>query len=659
MRKITLVLFAVIALYRTGFSQATVSVEAPLYDGYWSALLGPNGFTSATTSYQYNRACYLLTQSELTRLISTNSVVTDFGFDLYRPGNANVVGNFTLYLENTSDVTYNKGTTFSSIITGMTTHYSSALTLTGSAAAANSQTGAVTMALANTFTYTGGGIYVAWEWQASALTSTNYFRYLGTYDGVTTGATEQAASGAGMPAVLTTTVARPTMRFKAANTATNEISVEEMFSPGAVSKLAGSPEVSAIIRNNGVNTVNNVPVTLTVTGANPYTTTSTITSLPAGATVNVNFTGYTPTANGTSTLIVTAAADQYTLNNLAGLTQSASCSDYANHWILPASTFTDGSYGYGSPNALVTPYQAANTTSLTEIKFVPSSGTVSICGVLLDGSGNLVATTNTLTGATPNLYTNNMKFTPPVELTANTPYFYGVAQLAGGFVFATQEVLATTNLNLYFQAPVTGGSIGNPQNQMGYVAMQAVTMGTNMAISASASQSLFCKGDASTLTLNALGSLTTYTWSRNGVGGGVISTSSPSANVTPTIAASVPSGTGTITYSVMGTDGATGCRSNGVTITVTVSACTAIADNNSNGYNVNVYPNPALNGISTISGLVGTNEITIYNMVGQTVKTLKTADQTVELDLSGLNSGNYIIKITGDDKQTRMVKILK
>lgn len=659
MRKITLVLFAIFALSRAGFSQATVSVEAPIYDGYWSALLGPNGYTSSSTSYQYNRACYLVTQAELTRLIATNSVVTDFGFDLFRPGNTNVAGNFTLYLENTSDVTYSKGTTFSSIITGMSTHYSSALTLTGTAAAANSQTGSITMPLSSSFTYTGGGIYVAWEWVATVPTATNYFRYLATYDGVTSGATAQGASGSGLPAVLTTTMARPTMRFKATNTATNEISIEEMFTPGAVSKLAGSPEISAVVRNNGINTKTNIPITLTVTGANPYTTTTTINSLAAGSTVAVNFTGYNPTSNGTSTVIVTAPADQYTLNNLAGQTQSASCSDYANHWILPASSFTSGNYGYGSPNALVTPYIAANTTSITEIKFVPSSGTVSICGILLDASGNFIAATNTLTAATPSAYTNSMKFTPPVELSANTTYFYGVAQLAAGFIFATQDVLATTNLNLYYQAPVSGGAIGNPQNQMGYVAMQAVTTTSNLAITASASQSLFCKGDASTLTLNAQGSLTTYTWSRNGTGGGVISTSSPSANVTPTIPASVPSGTGTITYSVMGTDGASGCKSNGVTITVTVSACTALADNNSDGYNVNLYPNPAVNGFSNISGLVGTNEITIYNMVGQMVQTVKTDKDVVELNLAGLPSGNYIVKITGDNKQTRMVKLMK
>src|SRR5690606_18070430 len=123
--------------------------------------------------------------------------------------NVNVAGNFTLYLENTSDVTYNKGTTFSSIITGMPVHYNSALTLTGSAAAANSQTGSITMPLSSGFTYTGGGIYVAWEWVASAPTATNYYRYLATYDGVTMGASEQAALSGGLPATLTSTLARP------------------------------------------------------------------------------------------------------------------------------------------------------------------------------------------------------------------------------------------------------------------------------------------------------------------------------------------------------------------------------------------------------------------------------------------------------------------
>ncbi|MBL7930350.1 MAG: T9SS type A sorting domain-containing protein, partial [Bacteroidia bacterium] len=252
-------------------------------------------------------------------------------------------------------------------------------------------------------------------------------------------------------------------------------------------------------------------------------------------------------------------------------------------------------------------------------------------------------------------------FTPPYELTGGTDYYYGVAQITSGFIFATLDAPATMNLNLYYYSPLGGGSIGNPQNQMGYVAMNAVTMGTNMALSAQASQSLFCKDDAaaSTLTLNAIGSLTSYTWTRNGTQGGVISTSSANAVVTPTIPSSIPSGTGTITYSVIGVDGPSGCRSNGAVVTVTVSACTAISENNTDGYNINVYPNPAVNSISTINGLAGTNEITVFNMVGQSVRTFKTNQESMELDLSGLPSGNYILRITGDNKQTRMVKIMK
>lgn len=660
MKKITLVLLAIVAFSMSGFSQATFTVEAPAYDGSSWALAGPSAVTNGGTTYAAHKACWLLTQAEVARLAQTNSVVTEFGFDLLRAGNVNAPGNFTLYLQNTSDIAYSQGTNFATIAAGMSTNYVGAMTVPGST---SSGTTSINVTLGAPFTYTGGGIYVAYEWAATAASQTAFAVYIGASDQVALGAMNTTTLG-GAITTLTSSTIRPIMRLKATNTATNDVCVVQMVEPGAVSKLAGPQTLSAIIRNNSTASVNNVPVTMTITGANPATLTTTITTaIPAGATVNVNFPAYTPTANGTSTMIVLTGNDQYNANNINALTgaqtQSVGCSDYANHWTFPANTFTDGSYGYGTPAMLVTPYYAANTTSIGEIKFVPSSNTVSICGVLLDGSGNLLATTNTLAAATPSAYTNNMKFTPPYELTGGTDYYYGIAQINSGFVFATNNAPATMNLNLYYYSPLGGGSIGGAQNQMGYVAMNAVTIGTNMALSATASQSLFCKGDASTLTLNAIGSLTTYTWTRNGTGGGVISTSAANAVVTPTIPTSIPSGTGTITYSVIGVDAASGCRSNGVTITVTVSACTAIADNNTDGYNISVYPNPAVNSIATINGLVGTNEITVFNMVGQSVRTFKTNQESTELDLSGLPSGNYIVKITGDNKQTRMVKIMK
>src|SRR5688572_21548009 len=133
MRKITLVLLAIFAFSMSGFSQATFTVETPTYDGSYWALAGPSGLTNSGTTYAVHKACWLLTQTEVARLVQTNSVVTEFGFSLRRAGNVTAAGNFTLYLENTSDIAYSKGTNFTTIAAGMSTNYVGAMTLPASA----------------------------------------------------------------------------------------------------------------------------------------------------------------------------------------------------------------------------------------------------------------------------------------------------------------------------------------------------------------------------------------------------------------------------------------------------------------------------------------------------------------------------------------------
>src|SRR5690606_21038245 len=67
--------------------------------------------------------------------------------------------------------------------------------------------------------------------------------------------------------------------------------------------------VTAMVINTGQNAKTNVPVTLVVSGANSFTTTATIASLPSADTIMVSFPGYTPTNLGTNTLTVSVPAD--------------------------------------------------------------------------------------------------------------------------------------------------------------------------------------------------------------------------------------------------------------------------------------------------------------------------------------------------------------
>ncbi len=93
-------------------------------------------------------------------------------------------------------------------------------------------------------------------------------------------------------------------------------------------------------------------------------------------------------------------------------------------------------------------------------------------------------------------------------------------------------------------------------------------------------------------------------------------------------------------------------------VTVTVSACTGIAANSSNGYNVSVFPNPSVNGKTNVTGLVGTNVITVYNTLGQVVLNQTVSSESLEIDLSNQASGNYMVRITDSNSESRIIKLV-
>jgi len=77
-----------------------------------------------------------------------------------------------------------------------------------------------------------------------------------------------------------------------------------------------------------------------------------------------------------------------------------------------------------------------------------------------------------------------------------------------------------------------------------------------------------------------------------------------------------------------------------------------------NAVKLSVYPNPTINGKTNIAGLEGTNTITVYNMLGQSVLTLSSDKEEVSIDLVNQPMGNYLIKITDSNKASRTVKVI-
>lgn len=663
MKKIKLSIFVLLASVGSIFSQVNISVLAPASNS-GSQLRAPNG----TSQHKFVRSCSLIKPTEMAATgigVLTSSVINSIGFSLIDgAGPSQSVGNFTLYLKNTNDVTYNLGANFLPAITGMITCFNGVMTIPTSAAASTINFNSVPG-----FSYTGGGLYVAFAWnETSPMTNTNGDP--ATYDASNIG----AGNGLGFTGYAATQVAaetmtvsdfRPCYLFTAANTATNEIGVSGISAMGKVSKLSGGAQlITALVKNSSIGIKTNLVVALGISGANTFADSKTITTLAAGATTILTFSPFTATASGINNMSVSILPDQNLANNLTVWSQSVTCTDVAiPPIVLTASNFTSNANGAGG-NAAGIIYAFKYTTgpsssSLSSVSCViPSFANAANLGktlypVLCDATtGNIIASGSTLTIAGGDMdIVKAISFPIAPALMPNTDYLFGLAMPANAyFPIGNSPAMGIVG---YYQVPIVGGA-PTPINY-GYLSLEASLKFASLSLSATASKTLICKG--SSLTLTATGA-TTYTW--NSISALVNSTNGV-ASVTPVIGGT----SGAVNYTVNGTDGLSGCKSNKAVITISVSSsfppCISPAGISLNGvdeYILNLYPNPAVDGKTTVSGLIGFNTILVYNMLGQLVYTKITSQESELIDFQNQPKGNYLIKITNSNKEFKSFKII-
>jgi hypothetical protein len=644
MKKITFIVLAAIGICNPITSQVTTTLSLPPGNGASTQLRAPNG----TSQHAGLKGCYLITpaecQSANTGLALTNSVITNFGFELIDGTNAPVAGSFTVWLQNTSDVTYTKGTNFATALAGMTNYYSGALTLP-----TNPVNQYLMVPLTSSFTYTGGGIYVAIQWTTSVLTNTNPMTYVANFlTGSGLGATDYS-SVAPAPGTMTLTDFRPAFGMMAGNSATNEVAVIADWVPGTHPKEFNSGfNGIAWIQNKSKNSLNNIQVAMVSTGANTYSNVQTVTSLTAGAATSVTFATFNPTIAGQNNIVFSVLPDQNNSNNTLAWTQSINCTSSADHPVGFA--YTTG-YATGSAGGNVcSKYKFPSACSLTDVNLSVNTATENtgntLYGVLIDATGAIQASTSPVAIVAG----SNAKFVfnPPVPLTAGTDYYIGVAQTTNTFFPFNYGDYPTPVLTDYWYVPLAGGSApvawGIPN---GYLGITANVLVPTLSITASNSRPKTCIKESNTVTVVGQAGFT-YTFN-----------STPSTtNTTFSFTAPTTAVPPVYVISISGTDPVTGCKTNSVALSVSVSACTGINENSSFSNNISVFPNPAVNGKINVTGLNDNNIITVYNAIGQAVLNLSTKEENMIVDLKDFPNGNYLMKITNSSSESKTVKIV-
>jgi hypothetical protein len=156
MKKITLLfLFLSVLSVTEMFSQSDYYTCIPSDGSTSGNARAPHG------RFRYQRGVALIKATEMTASgIVNGDVINSIAFNYLTAQDIPTNATLTLYLQNTSDATNLKNTTWATAITGMTTVSTGAITIP--AAAGNvifNFTGG------SPFTYTGGGVYVAFDYQ--------------------------------------------------------------------------------------------------------------------------------------------------------------------------------------------------------------------------------------------------------------------------------------------------------------------------------------------------------------------------------------------------------------------------------------------------------------------------------------------------------------
>ncbi len=160
MKKITIILLLI-------FSAFEVSAQVDHYtvvDGLATSQNGraPQGARNIT------RSVWIVTAAEMAAGgFVAGDVISGLGFTYQIAQDIATTGNCTIYLQNTTDATNTKSTTWSTAITGMTTVSTAAITLPNTAGEINYD-----FSGGSTFTYTGDAVYVAFDYQNLGTVST-------------------------------------------------------------------------------------------------------------------------------------------------------------------------------------------------------------------------------------------------------------------------------------------------------------------------------------------------------------------------------------------------------------------------------------------------------------------------------------------------------
>lgn len=486
-RKLLLMLVPILGAFFS-YSQAEILVVAPSATT-GSSFRSPNGTTAHTTM----RGVIIVPASELTG-IPASTIITKLGLIVSTAGSGPAGGTIQYYLENTADVTNLKSTDWNTVISTMTSVYNGPFALPTVAGPTSDLT------LTSSFTYTGGSLYVAFDYLGSTFTSTACV--YSANSSITGGWKGLASATTTPPATITQTSAfRPSFRFTFANPFTNELNVTGVAGEKGIfnNSIKTTQTVTSLISNTSQGDLFNVPVTLNVTGANPFTVIQTVPSIASGTTSTILFNNVPTSSLGAQTITVSIPADENNTNNSRIFTQQVQCDTIG----YAQSPIQSGAVGFNTGSGLIAVSHNIPSGMVTFVKSVsnyfPITASVAgntMKGILLDGNGVILDSTNTISITAGMLGTKqSFDFLNGAIDVSGGVIYVGFRQDAnatvGYFPFANQnnsyvDPNAAATFNLF------GGGLSPLGSSLGYMMIDAVLTYGGFDVPNSSSSGILC-----------------------------------------------------------------------------------------------------------------------------------------------------------------------
>lgn len=502
MKKSLLILASLLTSFCFG---QIVNQNIPATLGAPSTFRAPNGTSAHTTI----RAHYMIYPADLTAL-PNGAKITSVGFVYNNGVSTSVTGSLKFYLENSTATSNTKSLTWATAITGMDTLYDGTYAIPVSAVPTTSS-----FVLSDTFTYSGNGIQVAYDYLGSTFDT-----IAATYDcnSTVTGDLKMAQSATTTPlATLNATSSwRPGLYISYVNPFTNDIAVEFIsLGEGHHNQINDTTQtITGTVTNNSIGALTSVPVTLNITGANASNTIQTIASIAAGASQVVTFSGLSAATSGMQTIKLSVPSDQFTSNDSLVLIQSVSCDSLS---------YTDNSapytaIGFNTGAGILAAKHSVTSTkniTVTDIYANIDVNTViagnQIQAVLLDTGGNILDSSAIVTVTTAQLGTrvifpltgNNL------IMPTNPDYFIGIRQYANattGYFPLGSHSPSTAPADRYYSFNMDGSNQSANYTTLGNLGIGALLEVERITLANSDANDTICIGESVTFTASGTSS---------------------------------------------------------------------------------------------------------------------------------------------------------